>query len=274
LKKLLEELRRRNVVRVAAGYLAFAWLAIQLVSELGPILGMPAWFPRLVVGLLAVGFAIAVVLSWIYELTDQGIRTTSEVDLDASLRSVGGRKLDFVIIGLLLLALGYFVWESRFAPVADAVNVRSIAVLPFQDLSPNGNQEHLADGMAEELLSVLSRLPGLRVAGRTSSFAFKDRDLPLEAIAGELGVTHILEGSIRTSGQRFRISARLVSAADGFQVWSREFQGPMADVFSVQDQISAGVLIHRAGRLWPRPSSCRRITCRWALRPSSRNKSA
>lgn len=242
MNKFLEELRRRNVVRVAVGYLALAWLAIQLVNELGPILGMPDWFPRLVVGLLAVGFVIAVVLSWIYELTDQGIRTTSEVDLDASLRSVGGRKLDFVIIGLLLLALGYFVWESRFAPVADAVDVRSIAVLPFQDLSPSGDQEHFADGMAEELLSVLSRLSGLRVAGRTSSFAFKGRDLPLEAIAGELGVTHILEGSIRTSGQRFRIAARLVSAADGFQVWSREFNGPMADVFSVQDQISAGVV--------------------------------
>lgn len=164
------------MVRVAVGYLAFAWLAIQLVSELGPILGMPTWFPRLVVGLLAVGFVIAVVLSWIYELTDQGIRTTSEVDRDASLRSVGGRRLDFVIIGLLLLALGYFVWESRFAPIADAVNVRSIAVLPFQDLSPDSNQEHLADGMAEELLGVLSRLSGFLSKGLARQESIKPPD--------------------------------------------------------------------------------------------------
>lgn len=241
LQDFLTELRRRGVVRVAMAYLAGAWLVIQLVNELGPILEAPDWLPRLVLAILALGFVVALVLSWIYEITNQGIQTTAAVDRDDSLQRIGGRTFDFIIIGLLLLALGYFVWESRFASGPTDTGVKSIAVLPFRDLSANHDQEYLADGMAEELLTELSRLSGLRVVGRTSSFAFKGRDLPLDAIARELGVSHLLEGSVRFSGQRLRVAAQLVNAADGFQVWSQEFEGTLSDIFAVQDQISAGV---------------------------------
>ena len=241
LQKFLTELRRRDVVRVAMAYLAGAWLVIQLVNELGPILNAPDWLPRLVLAILAVGLVISLVLSWVYEITSRGIRTTSAVDRDDSLRRVDGRALDFLIIGLLLLALGYFVWESRFASGTAQSHTAAIAVLPFRDLSANKDQEHLADGMAEELLTELSSVPGLRVVGRTSSFAFKGRDLPPDVVARELGVTHLLEGSVRFSGQRLRVTAQLVNAADGFQVWSQEFEGTMSDIFAVQDQISAGV---------------------------------
>jgi TolB-like protein/Tfp pilus assembly protein PilF len=241
LQEFLAELRRRNVVRVAMAYLAGAWLVVQLVDELGPILGMPDWTQRLVLAILAAGLVIALVLSWIYEFTSQGIRTTTAVDLDDAVQHIHGRKLDFIIIGLLLLALGYFVWESRFASEPKVTDATSIAVLPFRDLSANHDQEHLADGIAEELLTALSRMPGLRVAGRTSSFAFKSRDLPLDAIARELGVSHVLEGSVRFSGQQLRVTAQLVNAADGFQRWSQEFDGAVTDIFAVQDQISAAV---------------------------------
>jgi len=247
LRDFFTELKRRNVVRVALSYLAAAWLVIQLVNEIGEILDAPQWLPRLVLALLAVGFFIAVALSWIFELTNRGIRTTAEVDRDASLRPISRRAFDYFIIGALLLALGYFVWESRFArqdarPVEAQAALRSIAVLPFRDLSAAGDQEYLADGLAEELLTALSRLPGLRVAGRTSSFSFKDRDLPPGDIARELGVTHLLEGSIRSSGTRLRVTAQLISAADGFQAWSREFEGSLEDVFAIQDEIAAGVV--------------------------------
>lgn len=242
LQDFLTELRRRDVVRMAMAYLAGAWLVIQLVNELGPILNAPDWLPRLVLAILAVGLVVALILSWVYEITSRGIRTTTAVDRDESLRRGDGRMMDFVIIGLLLVALGYFVWESRFAGGPAQTHATSIAVLPFRDLSANKDQEYLADGMAEELLTELSSLAGLRVVGRTSSFAFKGRDLPPDLIARELGVTHLLEGSVRFSGQRLRVAAQLVNAADGFQVWSQEFEGTISDIFAVQDQISAGVI--------------------------------
>jgi TolB-like protein/Tfp pilus assembly protein PilF len=247
LQDFLAELKRRNVVRVALSYLAAAWLVIQLVNEIGDILDAPQWFPRLVLVLLTVGFVIAVALSWLFELTNRGIRRTAEVDRDSSLKPINRRAFDYFIIGVLLLALGYFVWESRIAPrdsppAAGASAALSVAVLPFRDLSPRGDQEYLADGMAEELLNALSRLPGLRVAGRTSSFAFKNQELASAEIARQLGVTHLLEGSVRSAGNRLRVTAQLISASDGFQAWSREFEGSLDDVFAIQDDIAAGVV--------------------------------
>lgn len=239
----IKELKRRNVVRVALAYLAVAWLIIQLLGEIGPILGLPDWLAKLVLGLLSIGLLITVILAWIYELTDKGLKRTEEVDRDASLRSRYNRQLNYILIGALLLALSYFIWESRFttrdpAPQAAA----SIAVLPFTDMSPGHDQEYFADGMAEELLGALSHLPGLKVAGRTSSFAFKQRDVDLRGIAQQLGVTHILEGSVRTAGNQLRVTAQLINAEDGFQLWSKVFDGELSDIFAVQDEISRQVV--------------------------------
>lgn len=248
MNKFLAELRRRNVIRVSVGYLAAAWLIIQLVNELGPIMGAPDWLARWVLVFLALGFVITVILSWIYEFTDSGIRATSEVDLDTRLRSVSGRKLDFVVIGLLLLALSYFIWESRFSSSpgettpAGEMAIQSIAVLPFKDLSEKGNQAYFAEGMAEELLNALSRVRDLKVSGRSSSFGTTLRNLSLADIATELGVTHVLQGSVRASGTQLRVTAQLVNTQDGFQVWSDEFDGALTDVFEFQDQISAAVV--------------------------------
>jgi len=234
---------------VALAYLAIAWLVIQLVGEIGPILDFPGWLAKLILGLLAVGFLITVILAWIYELTDKGLKRTEEVDRDASLHSKYNRQLNYIVIGALTLALSYFVWESRFsAPSTAGTTLDSIAVLPFTDMSPAHDQEYFADGMAEELLGALSRIPGLKVTGRTSSFAFKNRDVDLRSIAAQLGVTHILEGSVRTSGQNLRVTAKLINAEDGFQVWSQEFDGDLSDIFVVQDEISrqvvAGLKMH------------------------------
>lgn len=228
---------------MALAYLAIAWLLIQLVGEIGPILDLPDWLPKLILGLLGVGFLITVVLAWIYELTDKGVKRTEEMDRDASLHSKYNRQLNYIVIGALALALSYFIWESRFAEAPPEVKeLDSIAVLPFTDMSPGRDQEYFADGMAEELLNALSRIPGLKVTGRTSSFAFKGRDVDLRSIAQQLGVTHILEGSIRTSGEQLRVTAQLINAKDGFQLWTREFDGDLSDIFVVQDEISSQVV--------------------------------
>lgn len=240
---LIAELRRRNVFRAALAYLAAAWLIIQLINEIGPILNAPEWLPKVVLALLGGGFLVVIILSWIYELTTEGIRTTTEVDRDESLHAINGRALDFFVIGLLLLALGYFIWESRFS--ADAVagtEIRSVAVLPFRDLSAGRDQAYFAEGVAEELLDALSRVPGLKVAGRTSSFSFRNSDLDSEVIAKQLKVSHLLEGSVRTSGGQLRVTAQLVNSRDGFQLWSHEFEGPLVEVFAIQDQISQRVI--------------------------------
>jgi TolB-like protein/Tfp pilus assembly protein PilF len=249
LHPFIEELKRRNVVRVALAYLAVAWLMIQLVGEIGPILNFPEWLPKLILGMLGIGFLITVILAWIYEITDKGLKRTEEMDQDAGLHSKYNRQLNYIVIGALALALSYFVWESRFfEPPASTETLDSIAVLPFTDMSPGGDQEYFADGMAEELLGALSRIPGLKVTGRSSSFAFKNQDVDLRSIATQLGVTHILEGSVRTSGNQLRVTAQLINAEDGFQVWSQEYNGELSDIFGVQDEISeqvvAGLKLH------------------------------
>lgn len=242
-RNLIAELRRRNVFRVVVAYLAAAWLVIQLVNEIGPILDAPEWLPKLALALLGGGLLIAVILSWIYELTNEGIKTTAEVDRDGSLKSIDGRKIDFLIIGLLVLALGYFIWESRFrSDSVETAGIESIAVLPFRDMSPGQDQSYFAEGMAEELLNALSRIDGLKVAGRTSSFSFRNSDLAPGAIASQLNVTHLLEGGVRSAGGQLRVTAQLVNAEDGLQVWSHEFEGSLVDVFAIQDEISRRVI--------------------------------
>jgi TolB-like protein/Tfp pilus assembly protein PilF len=242
-RNLIVELRRRNVFRVAVAYLAASWLIIQLVNEIGPILDAPEWLPKVTLALLSGGFLVALVLSWVYEFTSEGIKTTAEVDEDASLHSLDSRKIDFAIIGLLVLALGYFIWESRFRDDVDTSSgIESIAVLPFRDMSTSQDQSYFADGMAEELLNALSRIEGLKVAGRTSSFSFRNSDRPPAEIASQLNVSHLLEGGVRSAGGQLRVTAQLVNARDGLQVWSHEFEGSIGDVFSIQDEISRRVI--------------------------------
>jgi TolB-like protein len=192
------------------------------------------------------------ILAWAYELTPQGVKRTKMVPLSDSVAKMSGRKLDFVIIGLLVLAVGVMFVDNYVRDDADSgagatvdlleeAEAPSIAVLPFADMSPNGDQEYFGDGIAEELLNELVRLDGLRVAGRTSSFSFKGTNENLNAIAEALNVGTILEGSIRKDGGRIRITAQLINAADGYHIWSDTYDRELVDIFAIQEEIATSV---------------------------------
>ncbi|MGH8221364.1 MAG: hypothetical protein ACREQZ_00170 [Woeseiaceae bacterium] len=241
--RLIDELKRRNVIRAALAYLAAAWLVAQLVTVLGDLVALPPWLGPLLLVVLAAGFVVVVTLAWMYELTGQGFKTEAAIRADPTLVRVPARYLDFLIIGLLTLALGYFIWESRFERRdIGGPQVLSVAVLPFTDLSPGGDQAWFAAGMAEELMNALVRIPDLRVAGRRSASSFDPDTQDLADFAAAVGVSHVLEGSVRTADDRIRVSAELVRAADGINVWSRVFDEGWTDIFAVQERIAEGVI--------------------------------
>ncbi len=234
----VRELKRRNVFRVGIAYLVVAWLILQLSDVLISLLELPDWIGRTAVFVLIVGFPVVVVLAWAFELTPDGVKRDSDVNRGDTVGATPGRKLDFVIIGALVIALGYFVWE-RQQLVSPVVPIdRSIAVLPFVVRSADVEQELFADGLTEEILNSLARTPDLRVASSTSSFVFKDSGEDIRTIADSLGVSHILEGSVRRSGETLRITARLIRASDGFELWSQPYNRQFADVIAIQEDIA------------------------------------
>jgi TolB-like protein/tetratricopeptide (TPR) repeat protein len=240
---LFEELKRRNVVRVAAAYAVVAWLLIEVSDTIFPRLGLPDWSVTLVIALVALGFPIALFLSWAYELTPAGVKRTEEVPIQQSVTRFTGRKLDFVIIGVLVVALGWFAWD-RFAGGGGAVagaRDASIAVLPFVDMSAEGDQQYFGDGLSEEILNLLAGIDGLKVSGRTSSFAFKGTNTSIPEIGRSLGVAHVLEGSVRRAGDQLRITAQLVEAGTGFHLWSDTYDRRLEDVFAIQDEIAGSI---------------------------------
>lgn len=262
---ILGELQRRNVIRMAVAYLVFAWVVMQVLSVIAPILELPAWTQRMMLLLLAVGFLGVVVFSWIYELTPEGIKRESEVDRSQSITGHTARKLDIVVIVLLAMSIGLFVYgrysprEAPPAPVVAAVPdaapapgpaappvsvdaSKSVAVLPFVNMSSDPEQTYFSDGISEELLNALVKLPGLKVAGRTSSFAFRDKADDLRAIGKALNVNHILEGSVRKQGMRVRITAQLIQAEDGFHLWSETYDREVTDIFALQDEITRQIV--------------------------------
>lgn len=255
-----EDLKRRNVIRVAAAYAVVAWLIIQVAETIFPLFGFSDGPARIVVILLAIGFPLTLVFSWVYEFTPDGLKLEREIDATRSNTRYAGKQLDRMIIVALALALGYFVVDKFiFDPVRDVTleeiveervrdqillessSAPSIAVLPFADMSPNGDQEYFGDGIAEELLNELARLKGLRVAGRTSSFSFKGKDESLSAVAEALNVATILEGSIRKDGDQVRITAQLNNIADGGILWSKTYSREFADIFAIQEEIATEV---------------------------------
>jgi TolB-like protein/Tfp pilus assembly protein PilF len=252
-KSFLGELKRRNVVRVAILYAVVGWLVLQVADLVMPRLGIPAWGVPLVILLVVLGFPLALVLAWAFEVTPEGIKRTHEVEHHESITHLTGRKLDFLIIGVLAAALLYvivdlFVLRERgvLAPKppspASNASVVSIAVLPFVDMSKAKDQEYLADGISEELLNVLARMEGFKVTGRTSAFAFKGQNEDLRTIGQKLGVENILEGSVRTQGERIRVTAQLVKASDGYHLWSDTYDRQLGDVFAIQDDIARQVV--------------------------------
>jgi len=250
--RAFEQLKQRNIFRVALLYLVVCWLVLEPVHVIFHMLDVPIWANRLVVMIMAVGFPAVLIFAWVFEITPEGLKPTIEVPHGQSIRKLTGRRLDMAIIAVLAVALAYFVadkfWISRHfpasAPAESAVRTpaapvqASIAVLAFTDMSPGRDQEYFADGMAEEILDALAKIDGLKVAGRTSSFSFKGKNADLKAIGEALGVAQILEGSVRKQGDHVRITAQLARASDGFQVWSHEYDGSLADIFDLQERIA------------------------------------
>ena len=260
-----EELKRRNVVRVGVVYLITAWLLAQVADLMLENFNAPDWVIQAILVVLIIGFPLALVFAWAYELTPEGLKKEKDVDRTQSITPQTGRKLDFIIIGVLAIALGYFIWESRFAadhsesesnlpesaqesPAADSENLtltpsqKSIAVLPFVNMSSDPEQEYFSDGISEEILNSLAKVQDLKVAGRTSSFAFKGQNQDLRQVGQALGVEHILEGSVRKSGTKVRITAQLIQVEDGFHLWSDSYDRELTDVFAIQDEIATAIL--------------------------------
>jgi TolB-like protein len=240
------ELKRRNVFKVTAAYGVLGWLIIQVVDTLAPRMGLPEWVPGFFIVLVLVGFPVAVFLTWAFEMTPDGVRRTEDVDPEATDTAAAGHGIHYVIIaGLVALVL-----VQQFAPRMSELNPfrgeRSsqdvaIAVLPFADLSSAGDQEYLGDGVAEEILNVLASLEGLSVTSRTSSFAFKAQNRPIPEIAEVLGVTHVVEGSIRKQDDRVRITAQLIEVASDSHLWSDTYDATLEDIFSLEDEIAGEI---------------------------------
>jgi len=255
--RLFEQLKQRNVFRVAALYLVVCWLILEPVHVVFHMLDLPIWANRLVVMIMAVGFPAAVIFAWVYEITPEGLKPTAEVPHGQSIRRLTGRRLDMAIIAVLVMALGYFVldkfWVSKRVASEVTTNVaarsqtsavleKSIAVLPFVDMSEKRNQEYFADGMAEEILDLLAKIPGITVIGSTSSFQFKGKNADLRAIGMQLNAGHVLEGSVRNSGDQVRITAQLIDTRTGAHEWSETYDRHIGDVLKLEDAIAAAVV--------------------------------
>ena len=242
------ELKRRNVVRVAFAYSVVSWLLLQLADVLVPLLGLPDSAGKLVFLLLALGFPLALFFAWAYELTPEGIRPEKSVGREDSITTATGRKLDFLIIGVLAIAVVFFAWD-RFsgedtAPDTAAVDAgrRSIAVLPFLNMSADPEQEYFSDGMAEELINLLAKIPQLRVTSRSSAFSFKGKDFTIAQVGRELNVDHVLEGSVRRSGDEIRVTVQLIQVSDDSPLWSETWERKFENVFEIQDEIAGQVV--------------------------------
>ena len=260
-----EELKRRNVVRVAAAYLALAWLVVQLVETLFPMFGISDDVARTIVTVVGVGLVPVMIFAWVFELTPDGLKRDSEVDHDSPSARRAGRNLDRIFMVLLALGITYFAidkfildpardeaqleaatdaarQEGRAEATIGAFGDKSIAVLPFVNMSSDAEQEYFADGISEEMLNLLARIPELRVISRTSAFKFKGTDDDIPTIARKLNVAHILEGSVRKSGNSIRITAQLIEAGSDRHLWSETYDRTLDDIFAIQDEVAAHVV--------------------------------
>jgi len=263
------ELKRRNVAKVAVLYVVFAWLILQVTDVLSSLLPVPEWTGSLVFILLMIGCPAVLVFSWVYELTPEGIKREKDIDRSQSITPETGRKINILIVVLLVLAIGVVIVDrlipeggpgprtmvvdevtetepadpselaaAKFAPAPD----RSVAVLPFVNMSSDPEQEYFSDGLSEELLNLLAQVPDLTVASRTSAFSFKGKDVTIAEVANTLGVTHVLEGSVRKSGDQVRITAQLIDAKRDVHLWSDTWDRTLDNVFAIQDEIASSVV--------------------------------
>ena len=266
---LFNELKRRNVFRVGVAYIVVAWLVAQVLQLVFESFGTPDWVMKTILVLLATGLPLALFFAWAFEMTPEGIKREHEIDRSQSITSQTGKKLNLTIITVMALALAYFAFdkfvvsereiaittetvaEETTAPNAPPQVVtseattepdKSIAVLPFVNMSSDAEQEYFSDGLSEELLNLLAKIPELKVASRSSSFQFKGEKIDIIEVAQKLKVAHVLEGSVRKSGNNVRITAQLIKADDGYHMWSETYDRSLDNIFAIQDEISAAVV--------------------------------
>ena len=261
-RTLFAELKRRNVYKVAVAYAVVAWVLIQAASIFFPAFDAPPWVMKIFIIVIIFGFPMALIFSWAFEITPEGIKLESEIEPSKSIKQRTGRKIVAVTIALAVLAAGLFVyqlvgrdrWARRFnletaeggrpGGASIPADQKSIAVLPFVNMSADKNDEYLSDGMTEELINVLAKVPGLRVPGRTSCFAFKGKNEGdiFRKVGDQLHVGTVLEGSVRRAGDKLRVTAQLINVSDGYHLWSKDYDGDVKDILNFQSNVAEQVV--------------------------------
>jgi TolB-like protein len=238
--RLISELKRRNVFRMAVLYLISAWLVMQVAEVIIGLAGLPDWSGKLVLAVLAIGFPIALVISWFYEITPEGLALEKDVPEGQSITRATGRRMDFVVISVLAAGLILFAGDKWWP--REPLEL-SIAVLPFDNMSADPEQGYFSDGISEEILNLLAQIEGLKVIARHSSFSFKDKDVDIATMAEQMDVRHILEGSVRRSGDRVRITAQLVDAKDSSHLWSEAYDSDYSaeNLIEIQSEIARAI---------------------------------
>ena len=263
-----QELKRRNVFRAGGAYVVVAWIAIQVIETISPVFGFGDSVIRISVIILAIGLLPAIVLAWAFELTPDGLKHESEVNYSSPVFLKFGKRVDRLVMVLLALGLAYFAFDKfilspereetleqqktaeiaaahergRTEALVESYGDKSIAVLPFINMSDDASNEFFSDGLSEELLNLLAKIPELRVIARTSSFAYKGKDTSIADVARELNVKHVLEGSVRKAGNQVRITAQLIRANDSSHLWSETYDRSLDNIFTIQDEIAAAVV--------------------------------
>ena len=252
-----DELKRRNVVRVGIAYVVIGWLLAQVADLAFDAFDAPDWVLKSVLIILLLGLPLALFFAWVFEITPEGVKREKDVDRSRSITSQTGRKLDRIIIGVLVVAVGLLLVDKFYLDESSstsgeivATQRQSIAVLPFVNMSDD--PDHFSDGLTEELMNLLAKNPDLKVAGRTSSFAFKGETPDFAEIGQALNVEHVLEGSVRRSGDTLRVTAQLIMVEDGYHLWSDTYDREMADIFDIQDDVASSITEELRLRLSPK----------------------
>ena len=253
------ELKRRNVTRVAGVYIVVGWILVQVATALEESIGLPAWFDGLIVALLLIGLPVALIFAWAFELTPEGVVRTEAVPEERSITTETGRKLDYALAFAIVALVVVIIWQQSSttggpaaqptaetraaAELSPAPLDASVAVLPFADMSPEGDQEYFSDGLTEEILNLLVRADAIEVVSRTSSFQFKNTSLGIPEIAAELNVRHVVEGSVRKSGDTIRVTAQLIDAVTDRHLWSDTYDRPLTveNLFEIQDDVANSI---------------------------------
>jgi serine/threonine-protein kinase len=243
LKNFFGELQRRNVYRVAVAYGVVSWLLVQIATQVFPFFDIPNWTTRMVIVMLMLGFPVALIIAWIYELTPEGLQRTDEIAPGKSIAHGTGRRIDFVIIGVLLMVIAIMAWRHYHPAGPDLTKSaeKSIAILPFVDISPAKDQEYFSDGITEQIIDSLAHIRSLFVVARTTAFSFKNKNSDIRDIGRQLQVTHVLEGSVRHGKDRVRVTAQLIDVATGFHLWSETYDSTEKDLLSLQSDVARKV---------------------------------